>query len=279
MSSIVGVALALTASLLFGSGDFSGGVASRRLNQFQVLALSTSVSVIPLVLLALLWHEGLPAPASLLWAALAGILGSLGLAALYRGLAIGSAAIVSPTAAVIAAAVPVVYTGLAEGLPAAPKLGGFGLALAGIWLVARPHPASLPNHGQGLRLGILSGIAFGAFFIFIAQVQRGAVFFPLAMARLASIPMVLLVLAWQRLPLPSPASSPMALLAGTLDALANACFLSARQYTRLDVAAVLASLYPAVTVMLAYLIHKEVISRSQWLGLAMCLAAIGLIVY
>ena len=153
------------------------------------------------------------------------------------------------------------------------------MALIGIWLVAKPHPASLPNHGQGLAIGLVSGVSFGAFFIFIAQVQHGAVFVPLTVARFVTVPFVLLIVASRRLPLPSLTRNPAALVAGVLDVAANASFMLARQYTRLDVAAVLSSLYPAVTVVLAWLGYKEVISRTQWVGLLLCLAAIGLIVY
>ena len=279
MSSLSGIVFALTAALLYGGGDFAGGVATRRLDQFQVLLASVSVSVLPLLLLGLLWREAVPSTVSLVWAALAGAFGSLGMAMLYRGLATNSAAIVSPTAAVVGASMPLVYGSLTEGLPAAPRLAGFLLALVGIWLVSRPHPASLPGRGQGLALGLLAGINFGAYFIFIAQVPRGEVFFPLTAVKLASIPVALTFIAARRLRLPSLAQAPIAMLSGVMDATGNVCFLLARQYSRLDVAAVLVSLYPAVTVVLARLMYKEVITRSQWLGLALCLAAIGLIVY
>jgi len=279
MSSVFGIVMALTAALMYGSADFTGGVASRRINQFQVMVITVAIGVPPLVLFAILWQEGMPSTSSLMWAALAGIIGTMGLAPLYRGLATGSAAIVSPTAAVVGATLPLVYGSIIEGLPSAPKLAGFLLALLGIWLVARPNSDSLPGHGQGLMLGIVAGTAFGGYFICIAQVQPGAVFIPLAMAKLAAIPFVLAIVATRGLRIPSPIQTPMALLSGVLDAVANAFYLIARQHGRLDVATVLASLYPAVTVVMARLVYKEAISRSQWLGLTLCLAAIGLIVY
>jgi drug/metabolite transporter (DMT)-like permease len=279
MLSILGIVFALSASLMYGGGDFAGGAGARRLNPFQVLLLAAATGILPLFSLGLLWGEVTPSSATVIWAALAGIFGSLGLATLYRGLSTSSAAIVSPTAAVVGATVPLIYGSFVEGLPSVPRMAGFLLALIGIWLVARPHPASLPNHGRGLMLGIAAGIAFGAYFILIAQVQRGSVFFPLTVAKLTSIPFVLGILAARRLRVPSPLQAPVTLLAGIMDAAGNAFFLLARQYTRLDVAAVIASLYPAVTVILARLIYKEVISRSQWAGLMLCLVAIGLIVY
>ena len=174
---------------------------------------------------------------------------------------------------------PLVYGSVTEGLPSIPRMAGFFLALVGIWLVARPHPASLPGHGRGLILGIAAGSVFGGYFILIAQIPAGSVFLPLAVAKFSSIPLVLTILAAQRVRVPSPAQAPVALLAGVMDAVGNGFFLMARHYSRLDIAAVLASLYPAVTVLLARLVYKEVISRSQWLGLTLCLVAIGLIVY
>src|SRR3954462_10112657 len=135
--SSAGVVLALLSAMVWGSGDFSGGVAARRSGEFQVLMLSSLSGVVLLVVLAVVARERLPPGASLAWAALAGIAGALGIAALYRGLSLGQAAAVAPTAAGLTAALPVAFGALAEAAPRAPQLAGFLLAGSGIWLVAR----------------------------------------------------------------------------------------------------------------------------------------------
>jgi len=278
-SQLLGALSALMAALVFGAGDFSGGFAARRQDQYQALALSALASVGVLVVLTLLWRESLPDLQNTLWATLAGTAGAFGLAVLYRGLAEGSVAMVSPTAGVVGATLPVAVSAFVEGLPSLEKYAGFTLALGGIWLVTRVTGDGRSSARQGLWLGVLSGLGFGAFFIFLDQIDSGTVFAPLLAGKLASLLVALLLLRARRLPAPSPRRNPVALLAGALDAGANVFYLLATKLTRLDVAVVLSSLYPAVTVLLALVVFKEKIAVIQWLGVLLCLAAIGLIVY
>jgi len=288
---IVGVLSALFSATLWGVGDFYGGLASRRMAPFQVLVLSSAIGGALLLAFSLLWSESLPNLGSLLWAGLAGVAGLLGLAALYRGLSLGNAALVSPTAGVIGTALPVAFGALKQGLPSPAQGIGFILALVGIWLVARSQPSRDAVQNQspglvssqaqsqvnGLFLALLAGIGFGVFFIMIAQVDAGALFAPLAVAKLASLGLAVVVV-WRRgMRLPGLGSSPVALLTGALDAGANSFYLLATRFTRLDVAVVLSSLYPAGTVLLASWLLKERVSSLQWLGVCLCVAAIGLI--
>ncbi len=126
-------------------------------------------------------------------------------------------------------------------------------------------------------LACVAGIGFGSFFILIAQVEAGQVFTPLIMTRLVSLAVGVLMVRVRKLPLISPSANRVAFLAGILDAGGNVFFLLAQQFTRLDVAAVLASLYPASTVILASILLHERVSRSQGLGVVICLGAIVLI--
>ena len=249
-------------------------MATRRSNQFQVLTLAALSGIAVLVVCALLRGEALPSPASAAWAMSAGAAGAVGIAALYRALSLGHAASVAPTAAVIGAALPVAFSSLVEGPPGTTRLAGFALALLGIWLVSRIAPQGKGLSRLGLALACLAGVGFGGFFILIAQVEPGLVFTPLIAARSLTFCTALLLLRVRRLAWPSPTSNPIALLAGVLDAGGNIFYLLAQQFTRLDVAAVLSSLYPAMTVLLACIILKEKVTRSQWLGVALCLAAI-----
>jgi drug/metabolite transporter (DMT)-like permease len=276
-ANLLGIFLALTSAFVWGSGDFSGGLAARRSHQFQVLALSTLSGIFVLLIFAGLWHEALPSLRSDIYAMLAGVSGALGIAALYRALSLGNTAIVAPTAAVIGAALPVGFGILTAGMPAALQLVGFILAFIGIWLVSRSSTPGKVVLQHGFALACLAGVSFGGFFILIAQVEAGKVFNPLVVARGMEFVTALVLLRLYRMPLTAINSNPTALLAGVLDVGGNIFYLLANQYTRLEVAAVLASMYPLVTVILASLVLKERVSPNQWLGVVACLAAIALI--
>lgn len=276
-SNLLGIIFALTSAALWGGGDFSGGLAARKSNQFQVLMLAALTGTVLLLVCALGWGEGLPTSMSALWAALAGAAGALGVASLYRALSLGHTASVAPTSAIITAALPVLFGSLTAGLPKTTQMAGFGLAFMGIWLISRPPETEKSTFREGMVLAFLSGIGFGMFFIFIAQVEKGYVFGPILIARMVTLLIAMLMLKLRRIPLPALTSNPLAILAGVLDTGGNVFYLLATQYTRLDVAAVLAALYPAGTVILAAIVMKEKISMAQWTGAGLCLAAIGLI--
>ena len=162
-------------------------------------------------------------------------------------------------------------------MPAPTRLAGFALAFTGIWLVTGSRTAGEKVSRQGFLLACLAGVGFGAFFILLGQVEPGKVFAPLLIARVVALCVALLMLLIYRMPLPQLTSNPTALLAGVLDVGGNVFYLLAKQFVRLDVAAVLASLYPVTTVILAHFILRERISRRQWAGVLICLTAIVLI--
>lgn len=272
----VGVLLALGSALVWGSGDFCGGRAATRHDPFQVLGLAAVSGIAMLVAVAFAIGEPFPLDRTIPWACAAGVAGACGIVALYRGLATGSAATVAPTAAVTAATVPVLFGVVTEGMPGAAQLAGFVMALVGIFLVARAASGGGASR-EGIRLGLLAGLGFGAFLVLIAQVQVRAVFVPLAIARGMMLATAVGVMTARRTPWPGVMSNPVGLLAGLLDAGGNVLYLLARQHVRLDVAAVLSSLYPVATVLLARIILKETVTPMQWLGAAVCLASVALI--
>jgi drug/metabolite transporter (DMT)-like permease len=276
-ASLLGALWALVASLVWGCGDFSGGLAARRNSQYQVLVLASLVGSLFLLALAILLTESWPSGWEIFWAFLAGISGALGIATLYQGLALGAAAIVSPVAAVVGTAVPVLAGLLSRQPPSGLQLAGFLVAAAGIWLVAHASSRAVSAARRGLSLAFLSGLAFGFFFILIARVGRDSLFSPLVIAKGASLGLALLFLYLRRESILALKGNSLAVLAGILDAGGNAFYLLATHYTRLDVAAVLASLYPAATVLLSSFLIKERISLRQWLGVVLCLAAVILI--
>jgi drug/metabolite transporter (DMT)-like permease len=271
----------LAAALCWGSGDFSGGLASRRINATSVVVAGYTVGFVLLLALALIWREPFPAPMDLLWGGLAGVVGALGLIAFYTALASGKMGIAAPVSAVLTAMLPVLFSTLTMGLPGPLRLGGFVLALLAIALISRPEPAA-DGRPQGIGLAVLAGFSFGCFFILISRVSPGATFWPLAVARLTSVVALLVVMALRRQQKQNLLSGVrrvalLVLLAGTLDALGNAFFVLAAHSGRLDVAAILSSLYPAATVLLAAFVLRERVTRIQAVGILLVLLAIPLI--
>ena len=277
LTQVLGTVFGLISAVTWGGGDFSGGLATRRMSQFQAVTAGAVSGLAILLCLALLLGEPMPSPADVLWSGLAGVAAAGGLALLYHGLAVGSSAIVAPTSAVIGAIVPVLFGSLVEGLPQTTQLLGFVAGVLGIWLVTRSGSSRGMGDRRGLGSGAVAGIGFGGYFVLIAQVQPGAVFAPVGVAKIVALILGVGVLAARREGPPSLRSLPIALLAGILDAAGNVFYVLAQHATRLDVAAVLSSMYPAFTVILAYFVLGERISAAQWVGLALAMVAVSLI--
>jgi len=284
---LLGILSALGAAAAWGGGDFAGGFATRRNHPILVLGLNSSAGCLVLTVLALLRREGLISQTDVIWAVSAGIFGGLGLVSLYRGLALGSSAVVSPLAAVVGAAIPVLAGGLLEGLPSLTQIAGFTLGLAGIWQVTRPPESQALQDESAKRrsvwreastwLALVAGVGFGLFFTFLGQISSQALFAPLVATKVVQVVFAVLLVSILRLKMGDRAGLPQALFAGILDAGGNTFFVLAQNLTRLDVAAVLSSMYPLGTVLCSRLLLKEHISRSQWLGALLCVGAVGLI--
>lgn len=270
------VIFGLAASLCWGSGDFSGGLASRRTNATSVVIAAYAVGLVLMVILALIWQEPLPSPPDILWGGLAGFAGALGLIMFYSALSIGQMGIAAPVSAVLTAGLPVIFSAFTEGWPSLLQLGGFVLALIAIVLISRPERSK--GRPEGVWLALLAGCGFGCFFILISRVSHAETFWPLAIARFTSV-LLLLVMAWMRRQQAVPGKTvvPLVLLAGILDALGNAFFVLAAHTGRLDIAAVLSSLYPAATVLLATIVLRERMTRIQAIGILVALVSVPLI--
>jgi drug/metabolite transporter (DMT)-like permease len=280
MTNSEGLAIAygLASAASWGTGDFSGGLAAKRTSVYSVIILSQLVGGIFLITLAVLIKESLPAPEGLFLGSAAGLCGVFGLVALYRGLARGQMGLVAPVAAVVTAILPIIAGILNEGLPSALQLLGFGLALVAVWFLAGLGRGA-SRQWRVLGLPVAAGIGFGVFFILINQVSDEAILWPLAAARVASVlALSIFIIGRQRGGLPTSRGQFLVIaLAGIFDSGGNAFFALATRAGRLDIAAVLGSLYPAATVLLAWLILKERLGRQQWLGILMALAALAFI--
>jgi len=265
----------LMAAASWGSGDFSGGVASRRMSVSSVLAISHPVGLGLLLILARINGEFTIAPNDWVWGMTAGLTGGIALAMLYRGLAIGRAGVVAPITSIIATSLPVIVGISTQGMPGELSLFGFALALISVLLVS----ASGRFETSGLAFALGAGFGFGVFFIMIANVESEALFLPLAVARLASsLLMIGFALSTRRLARPgTPLLWGTIILAGTLDIVGNTFFSLAERTGRLDVAGVLSSLYPAVTITWAFFFRHERIGRWQLVGIVLGLVAVALI--
>jgi len=272
----MGVVLALGAALAYGLSDFVGGLAARRTSAWPV-AFMCAVGAIACTVLIALATEGDATGVHLTWGALAGIGSGLGGAFLYRGLAAGRMGVVAPVSAVGAAILPVVV-GVAGGeRPVLLIWLGIAAAVPGIWLVSRE-----PGDGSvaaGLVDGVLAGLGFGLLFATIGQVPEGAGYWPLALAQVTALVAVVCAATALRANWRPTARSEVTggLLAGALASAAALCFLLATQSGLLTVAAVLSSLYPAFTILLAATVLREPIHRGQALGLAFCGLCVALV--
>ncbi|MEM7116068.1 MAG: EamA family transporter [Chloroflexota bacterium] len=276
-TNFLSIAFGLASAVSWGAGDFSGGFATKRGSVYVVVWLSQILGGLFLLTLALLFREPLPTTFDFLLGGVSGLAGVVGLLGLYRGLAEGRMGIVAPLTAVVAAAVPVIFGAVVEGLPAALQLVGFAFALVAVWFLSHTGDGG-SIEAKELILPLVAGLGFGFFYILIDQVQPGAVFWPLVAARIASVSL-LTIFIFGRGQYQSPERTqlgPIA-LSGLFDAGGNAFFVLAAQAGRLDIAAVLSSLYPVATVFLAWLILKERLARQQWIGVAAALIALVLI--
>src|SRR5260370_6684203 len=186
----------LAASLCGGSGDLSGGLASRRANASSVVIAGDAVGFVLLVALALLWKEPFPSPTGIVWGGIAGLAGVIGLISFYSALSIGRMGIVAPVSAVLTAGLPVLFSAFIEGLPSLLQLGGFVLALLAIGLISRPERAR--GRPKGIGLALLAGCGFGCFFILISRVNPATTFWPLAAARLTSVLVLFIMMRLRR---------------------------------------------------------------------------------
>jgi drug/metabolite transporter (DMT)-like permease len=272
---VLAVLSGLASAASWGAGDFSGGMATRKGNVYSVVILSEIVGLFFLLLVALLSGETLPPSAYLLWAAVAGVSGTLGLTGLYQAMAIGQMGVAAPVSAVLAASIPVVAGSILEGLPGRLKIVGFGLGLVGLWLISRAEAA----HGTrtGFRLALLAGFGFAGYYIMIDQATRTSLFWPLVFARFLSTLVIFLIARAMRQPWQSTRpAAPWIIAAGICDVGGNVFFALGTQLGRLDISAVMVSAAPMFTILLALLVVKERLTRWQIAGIALMLVAIVL---
>jgi drug/metabolite transporter (DMT)-like permease len=277
----VAVVLSLLAALCYGLSDFVGGVVSRRVSPWAIAFTSQLGGGLAVVVISLVLG-GSPRASDAGWAVLAGVGNGVGTAYLYRGLGAGRMGVVAPISGVGAALVPLVV-GLVTGERPGPLAwAGIVAALPAIWLVAR-EPAADPaqrvrGSAAGVVDGVLAGLGFGVLFAALGQIPESSGFLPLALNQAVGMAVVAALAAvLGQAFLPRRPLEYVGLVSGTLGASASVLFLAATQTGLLTVAAVITSLYPAFTVLLAAALLRERVHRDQGAGLLLCAVAVALI--
>jgi drug/metabolite transporter (DMT)-like permease len=283
--------IALAAAASWGGGDFCGGMGVKAAGggvrgAVRFVLLAHSISLAMLLGLALWLRQPVAFHAPALWAMAAGSAGSIGTIAFYSALSRGGMGVSAAVTGLLTAAIPVAVSSTMEGVPAGLKLAGFTVAAAAIWLIAA---GDSPEGEAGISrqtflLAVGSGVLFGFYFVAMKLASPLGLVVPLAFARSASLMVLVPVLlamgrrAW--LPV-----APAGWLVGfrwvlaveLLDTGGNLLFLAASRLGRLDVASVVASLYPAGTILLAAWWLRERPTRRQVAGMVTALAAVVMI--
>lgn len=282
-SSGAAAGLGLMSAATWGGSDFVGGVGARRAPALLVVVSGHLFSFLVLLAICLGIRMAVPGPHFLIFAALGGFEGSLALAVFYRSLAMGAMGLTAALTGLLTALVPVTFSLFHEGLPAPLTAVGLAMGLAAIWMIthtpaakgAKTEGSSTPR--AALLLGALAGTGFGTQLILFKMASGGGMLWVMTSARAAGVAAMLVVL------LAFPPKGPWrgfwltGIAAGALDTIGNLFYLQAARFGRLDVAALVCSLYPAGTILLAALVLRELPTRRQMAGIALALAAVALL--
>ncbi|MCZ4078365.1 DMT family transporter [Rhodococcus sp. H36-A4] len=279
--------LALVAAVGYGVSDFVGGVASRRVAALRVVIVSYPFSLVVVLLIAP-FVGGTVSLVPMLWGLASGVAGGLAVWWFYLALASGPMAVVSPLTAVLVAGIPVLAGLMIGERPGILAFCGIALALVAVVLVSKESPDEATGEVAGGRdmkftravawLTVGSGITFALAFICLHQIGDGAGLWPLAASRFSATAVVWSVaLATGHFTAPHGSVLKLAAFIGVLDVAANAALLYAFQGGMLSLVSVIASLYPAATVLLAMVMLGERVGRLQQIGMVIALGAVGMI--
>ena len=277
LSVLYGILSALT----WGVGDFAGGLVTRKIGAYRAVFFSELIGLLVLFGIITFYREEIPPLLSIVLAVTAGILGSIGLMILYYSMAKGQMSIAAPISALFAAAMPVLVSVLTQGFPTLLQFLGFGFALTAIWLISQgdeSHRFYLERLAD-LHLPLLAGLGFGSYFILMHYATNGisSMVWPMIASRSAGTLILLALILVRREGLRIPRNAWGGVTVNAIfDVGGNIFYLLALQIGRLDISAILSSLYPGATVVLAWVLLKEKISRTQWIGILIALTAIAL---
>jgi drug/metabolite transporter (DMT)-like permease len=277
---LLSILYGLSSAVMWGAADFCGGIASRKSRAYQAVLYGEAFGLLILLIGALFISEPTLSLASFLICSLAGAMGVLGLLLFFLSFVQGQMSVAAPVSALTATFLPVIVGSILEGFPGLTTFAGFALALVAIWLISQPDGGSknLRLRLKDLALPLIAGVSFGFYLVLIHQGSQEAIFWPLVAARTGGVLTMLIYALVGRRQFLAPAKAwPFFILNGILDVSGNGLYILSGQSGRMDVAAVLASLYPASTVLLAFFVLHEKINRPQFIGILTALGAIVLI--
>jgi len=276
---VTAVALGLGAAICWGLADFLGGLRARTLSLGSILLFSQFAGLTAVAIVVIVGGKPAPSFGDLSPALVAGAAQLVGIAALYRALALGTMSVISPISASGAAALPVIVGIAGDESPAALQLAGMAVASAGVFLATRSPDASPTGSREALILSGVAALGFGGFFVGMdAAVDSADPFWALLVARATAAALLIAALVALRPRLATDRQViPSLILIGLLDVGANACFTLGTDTGLLSVVAVLASLYPVTTVVLARGVLGERLVAIQGAGVCLALAGVALI--
>jgi len=278
---LLSIIFGLSAALGWGAGDFTGGLASRKTGAYRAVFYSEAIGLVALFFVVAISGESIPNGRVWILSTIAGAVGTFGLILLYRAMTTGLMSVAAPVSALLAASLPVLVGIFKDGVPKVLTVFGFGFAFFAIWMISQSKGGvtDILGHLSDLKLPLLAGIGFGSYFILMHEAtSTGATVWPMVASRvggtlLISVYMLITRVSWN---VEDTSAWIMLTLNGILDVSGNIFFILAGQAGRLDVAAVLSSLFPGATVVLAWIFLKERLSRHQWIGIVSALIAIVL---
>lgn len=271
--------LATAAAALFGASDFLGGLASRRVSAIVATLVAQVVGLTVFVLVSLLWPPAAPTTRDLLFGAVAGVAGGIGVLSLYAGLAAGRMSVVAPITAALSGSLPALVS-FARGETVAPAgLLGLGLALVAVVLVSysAADEADDGSAARALLYAVIAGVGFAASMLCYAETATASGVLPLVPARLTTITLLVLLALARRTGFGIEGiARRQALMAGGVDAFANWSLLVSLRLGPVAVASVVSSLYPVTTVLLARFVLDERIRGLQRVGVGIAFVAVVL---
>lgn len=279
---MVTVVFGISTAICWGICDFIGGSKSRQVGAYGMTLATFCCGLLLILPLAIGFSDTPMSSSGWLWCMLAGAFDAVGILLLYLSMTLGRLSLAAPVSAITAAALPVLFGVITQGMPKHTIILGLVLALAAVWMVSQEHNVSPGERLRfaELKLPLLSGSCLGVFLILMHTGSNHAMLWPMVAVRIGGIATLLLVLFTQlRARVRPTATLPWMIISlnALLDVAGNGTYILAGQAGRVDVAAVLSSLYPGATVFMAWLLLKERISRVQFAGIMAALGAIVLL--
>lgn len=270
--------LSLLSAATWGGSDFVGGWGARRASSLLITASGQVISLAALLCICFALRLPLPAGKHLVYAAIGGFEGAFALAIFYRALAMGAMGLTAALTGLLTALIPVIFDLLHNGWPGTLTTAGLAVGLAAIWMISQSqsaHGSATP--AKALLLGACAGAGFGTQLILFKLAAEGGVLWALTSGRVAGAAAILLTVIIAR---PSGGWRGFwlaGIISGCLDTVGNLFYMQASQMGRLDVAAVICSMYPAGTILLAGIILRERPTTRQLTGMGLALAAVALL--